>query len=141
MFIWLHGPSDEDMVYGIPALDGAARVKLGTERYRAATDPDTVTRDVAASESDDLYRSHIAGRLAGIAPDCVRAEACLYTVTPDFHFLIDHALGSERVLAVSACSGHGFKHSAGLGEAVAQRLTEGRSSVDLSQFAARRFAG
>ena len=41
---------------------------------------------------------------------------------------------------VSACSGHGFKHSAGIGEAVAQRLAEGRAQVDLAPFTLSRFA-
>ena len=44
---------------------------------------------------------------------------CLYTVTPDLHFLIDRHPRNERVLVVPPCSGHGFKHSAGIGEAVA----------------------
>lgn len=37
-------------------------------------------------------------------------------------------------MVVSACSGHGFKHSAGIGEAVAQMLCDGRSEIDLQPF-------
>jgi glycine/D-amino acid oxidase-like deaminating enzyme len=44
-----------------------------------------------------------------------------------------------RVQVVSACSGHGFKHSAAIGEAVAQRATTGSSTLDLSSFGLRRF--
>jgi sarcosine oxidase len=44
------------------------------------------------------------------------------------------------VLLVSPCSGHGFKHSAGLGEAIAQRITTGTSDADLSPFRIGRFA-
>jgi sarcosine oxidase len=44
------------------------------------------------------------------------------------------------VLFASACSGHGFKHSAALGEALAQLLTTGRSAVDLSCFSLARLA-
>ena len=42
-------------------------------------------------------------------------------------------------MVVSACSGHGFKHSAGIGEAVAQHLVEGRAQVDLAPFTLARF--
>ena len=54
---------------------------------------------------------------------------CLYTVTPDSHFLIDRHPRNERVLVVSPCSGHGFKHSAGIGEAVAELATAGAQRV------------
>jgi sarcosine oxidase len=40
---------------------------------------------------------------------------------------------------VSACSGHGFKHSAGIGLAVVERLVDGRSRINLAPFAMSRF--
>jgi sarcosine oxidase len=63
-----------------------------------------------------------------------RASVCSYTATPDLGFVVDRHPDSDRVLVVSACSGHGFKHSAGLGEAVAELVVDGTSSVDLSPF-------
>jgi sarcosine oxidase len=65
----------------------------------------------------------------------------MYTVTPDAGFIIDRHPAMDRVLVVSACSGHGFKHSAGVGEAVAQLALTGRSDIDLAPFALGRFAG
>jgi sarcosine oxidase len=62
-------------------------------------------------------------------------------VTPDANFVIDEHPDLEGVLLVSPCSGHGFKHSAGIGEAIAQRMTTGSSDVDLSPFRLDRFAG
>ncbi len=64
---------------------------------------------------------------------------CKYTVTPDYHFVIDRAPQSDRVWFVSACSGHGFKHSAAIGEAMAEVTTEGRTQFDLSAFRLGRF--
>ena len=52
-----------------------------------------------------------------------RAKTCLYTVTEDFGFVIDFLPGSENVLVVSPCSGHGFKHSAGVGLLAKQMVT------------------
>jgi sarcosine oxidase len=47
--------------------------------------------------------------------------------------VIDRLPASERVIAVSPCSGHGFKHSAAIGEAVAQ-MALGEPHIDLSAF-------
>ena len=87
-----------------------------------------------------MYRKHVQGRLAGARPRVVQSAACLYTVTPDRGFIIDRHPYHDRVLVISACSGHGFKHSAGIGDAVAELVIERRNHVDLSPFSIARFA-
>ena len=69
----------------------------------------------------------------------MKAATCLYTVTPDFGFVIDTLPGAHRVIVASPCSGHGFKHSAAIGEALAQRVVDGASRLDLGAFALARF--
>jgi sarcosine oxidase len=64
---------------------------------------------------------------------------CLYTATPDSGFVIDFHPDNDKVLVVSPCSGHGFKHSAAIGEASAQLITTGKSAIDLSAFRISRF--
>ena len=82
---------------------------------------------------------HLEGRLAGLQTEAARAVTCLYTVTPDSNFLIDRHPDHGRVLVVSPCSGHGFKHSAAIGEAAAEIMMDGQSRLDLSPFALSRF--
>jgi len=60
-------------------------------------------------------------------------------VTPDFGFVIDQHPESERVWFASACSGHGFKHSAAVGEALAEIALQGTSRLNLSPFRLGRF--
>ncbi|MFH6786882.1 MULTISPECIES: N-methyl-L-tryptophan oxidase [Methylobacterium] len=139
VYIWMHGTRDTDYFYGFPPQDGERSVKVATEQYADGTTADAADRNVAPEESAAMYRSHIDGRLAGATPRVVRAAACLYTVTPDRGFIIDRHPDENRVLVVSACSGHGFKHSAGIGKAAAELLTEGRSAIDLAPFAVGRF--
>ncbi|MFE1599518.1 N-methyl-L-tryptophan oxidase [Methylobacterium sp. ID0610] len=139
VFIWMHGSGDSDYLYGFPPLPGDARLKVATEQYETHTTADSIDRAVAPEESAEMYRRHVAGRLAGVAPRAVQAAACLYTVTPDRGFIIDRHPDQDRVLVVSACSGHGFKHSAGIGSAVAEFLAEGRSRIDLAPFGLARF--
>lgn len=137
IFIWMHGDAAEDYLYGFPTA-GTPEVKLATEQYGVMADPDTVSRAVAPAESGAMFDRHVRGRLRGIAPVASRAAACLYTVTPDAGFIVDTVPGMPRVLAVSACSGHGFKHAAALGEAVAQHVVSGRSDITLAPFALAR---
>ena len=81
-----------------------------------------------------MYRDHVAGRLRGVLPEQARFAACLYTVAPNSAFVIDRHPETDRIIVVSPCSGHGFKHSAAIGEAVAQLACQGRSDIDLTPF-------
>ncbi|WP_082494464.1 N-methyl-L-tryptophan oxidase [Methylobacterium sp. Leaf108] len=139
VFIWMHGATDTDYLYGFPPMPGDPRLKVATEQYDGWTTADALDRVVRPEESAAMYERHVAGRLAGATPRVVQAAACLYTVTPDRGFIIDRHPVHDRVLVVAACSGHGFKHSAGIGEAVAQVMTTGRSTVDLAPFSLSRF--
>jgi sarcosine oxidase len=56
-------------------------------------------------------------------------------MAPKTRFLIDRHPEHDAVTIVSACSGHGFKHSPAIGEAVTQQLLDGASGIDLSPFA------
>ncbi len=139
VFIWSHGPNPNDFFYGFPSLPGSSSIKTAGEQYDEATDPNRVERRIGPSESRAMAEEHLAGRVTGLRPDAVKAVTCLYTVTPDSHFLIDWHPENASILVVSPCSGHGFKHSAAIGEAVAQMATEGKSRIDLSAFTLSRF--
>ena len=117
-------------------------VKLVTEQYHSSTHPDAVNRAVAAAECRDMFYRLTQPRIDGLRDNLIKAEACLYTVTPDEHFVIDFHPESERVVIASPCSGHGFKHSAAVGEALAQLALAGETDFDISPFGlARLIAG
>ncbi|TWI72166.1 sarcosine oxidase [Bradyrhizobium huanghuaihaiense] len=139
VFIWMHGATDVDYLYGFPPLPGDRCIKVATEQYETRTTADTINREVDPAESAEMYRRHVQGRMAGATPRVAQAAACLYTVRPDRGFIIDHHPRHDRIFVVSACSGHGFKHSAGIGAVVAERLTGGRNHIDLTSFAIARF--
>ena len=135
VFIWITGNRPSDMFYGFPAIDGSTAIKTATERYDSAVDPDRVERKVSDDEIAELYANYIATRLPDVSPECVRAATCLYTVAPGARFIIDQADDAGRILFASACSGHGFKHSPAVGEALARRALGLPPLVDLSMFA------
>ena len=140
--IWIWELQDrENVIYGFPAIDGpAGGAKIATEQYAATTTPRAVDREVSAEEKREMYARLVAPYLPELGPRCVKAAACLYTATPDFHFVIDRHPRHERVIVASPCSGHGFKHSAAVGEALAQLARGERTQADLGSFIFGRFS-
>jgi sarcosine oxidase len=67
-------------------------------------------------------------------------RCCLFTNTPDEHFVVDTLPGLPQVVVASPCSGHGFKFASVMGEVLADLATTGRSLHDLSLFRLDRFA-
>ncbi len=112
-------------IYGFPSHGGIA--KIATESFSGEISP------------DEMYSSLVAPHVDGIGAHCVKTVPCLYTATPDFHFLIDRHPAMDRVIVASPCSGHGFKHSAAIGECLAQWIVDGRPARDLSSFSLDRF--
>ncbi|MGI4788123.1 MAG: N-methyl-L-tryptophan oxidase [Janthinobacterium lividum] len=140
IFIWSL-ETEGDGIYGFPALDsGSGGIKVAAEQYLVTTTPESVDRTVTLEETRDMYSRRIQPYLDGVTGQCLRSVSCLYTVTPDYNFIIDFHPDMPQVVIASPCSGHGFKHSAAIGEALAELVTEGKSRVDVSSFSLRRFA-
>ncbi len=140
MPVFIRIPDDgTEMIYGFPAIDGpGGGIKIAGEQFTTATTPETMDPRVSPAEEAAMYA--LAAPHLRITPRCLRATACKYTVTPDFGFVIDRHPDSDRVWFASACSGHGFKHSAATGEALAELAIDGRTGYDLSRFGLARFS-
>jgi sarcosine oxidase len=140
VFVWDFGGERGGFVhfdgfYGFPAVDGpAGGLKVATETYETTTEPDGRQHPPTPEETAAMYRHCIEHRIPWLGPDPVRTLSCLYTCTRGSRFIIDRHPEHEAVLIVSPCSGHGFKHSPAIGEAVAEWVTEGRSGLDLEPF-------
>lgn len=135
IFIWeLQGAAQP--IYGFPAIDGPrGGVKIASEQDVATTTPETVDREVSAEEASEMFATRVAPYFPDVGAHCVKSASCLYTTTPDAHFVIDRHPKYPRVIVASPCSGHGFKHSAAIGEALAQMVVDGKSEIDLGPFA------
>lgn len=122
VFIW-EQPRQRQPIYGFPPLgfDAAAGFKVATEG-KQITDPDAVDREEPQQAIDDAFRQHFGPYFPDLAPRSLKTAVCMYTEVARGRFVIDRLPGSDRVMFASACSGHGFKHSAALGEAIAQML-------------------
>jgi sarcosine oxidase len=117
--------------------DDGHGVKCGTHHAGATTSPERVDRSVSNDEND-LARRLLETVMPGAGGRLLESRVCLYTNTPDRHFIIDWLKG-QRVLVVSPCSGHGFKFASSIGEIVSQLVLDGRSWLDLGPFSLSRF--
>jgi sarcosine oxidase len=121
VWMWGFGPNPEDFIYGFPSLDGHS-VKMATESFIEISHPDFLNREVTEEEQQLFWETKIQRRIKGILPNFIKSQVCFYTVTEDARFVIENWQGNPQATLVSACSGHGFKHSAALGEKLAERL-------------------
>lgn len=90
-------------------------------------------REVRPSDEQNL-RDAIADIMPQLGGNVRRSIVCMYTDTPDMHFLIDRHPGHPNVVISSACSGHGFKFSPAVGEVIADLATDVAPPYDISLF-------
>lgn len=127
-----------DFMYGFPPLDGPdGGMKIASE-VADKIDPDHMSQ-VTQKEIDKIYKDKVKNFIPDLDSTCLKAVTCKYTETPDRHFVIDHYPGLPQVIIASPCSGHGFKHSAAIGEVLAQMTIDGESTLDISPFSLNRF--
>jgi sarcosine oxidase len=129
--VWAIQIDDERLLYGFPDVGNGLKAAIhygGTQTTWL-----TVDRNVSETEASEVVE--LCGRyLPGVHGDLVRGATCLYTNTPDLHFVIDAHPQYENVLIVSACSGHGFKFASAIGEAASQWAANTERQLDLSLF-------
>lgn len=112
-------------------------VKAQIHHEGEMVDPELVRRDTTPDE-EARTRALLARCIPAANGALLRTTVCLYTNTPDHHFIIDRHPEHAQVTLVSPCSGHGFKFASAIGEVVAELALEGRSAFDLSPFAVDR---
>jgi glycine/D-amino acid oxidase-like deaminating enzyme len=125
------------LLYGFPATEAGIKVAIhygGVQR----TTPEQIDRTLR-DDDVQLLRRHAEKCLPGLLGELAQAEVCMYTNTPDLHFIFDAHPRHKNVLVVSACSGHGFKFSSAIGEAAAQWSEDGAPRIDMSLFSLDRF--
>ncbi len=79
--------------------------------------------------ADSVRTSDFVTRaLRDVVPLSTHSKVCLYTMTPDEHFIIDR---HENIVFAAGFSGHGFKFATVIGESLAELTLEGRTTLDL----------
>lgn len=134
-FMWEDSPGH--IWYGVP--DIGEGLKAGIHHHGEHSNPDTVNRDVTEHDVVSV-RALIREFVPTANASPVSSAVCLYTDTPDGHFIIDTHPQYAAVLIASPCSGHGFKFAPVIGEILADLALSGHSAIDLALFRLARFA-
>jgi sarcosine oxidase len=130
VWIWMDAPG----FYGLPSVGGSG-AKIGWDVGGPLVDPDSRTFD-----PDPAYQRGLDSFMRGLLPGVgrrVEAKTCLYTLTPDREFVIDHVPGHEKV-ALALGAAHAFKFASVIGRTLVQLVTDGRATVDTSGWSVHR---
>jgi glycine/D-amino acid oxidase-like deaminating enzyme len=136
VFLW----EDETgmQIYGFPAYGGDDDgVKIAFFRNGLRTDPDHLDRQI---HPDEIARitSYVAGRIPTLPGRFLRAAACMYTTTPDEHFVLTTHPHHPEVVIAAGFSGHGFKFVPVMGEIIADLVVDGATRHPIGLFDASR---
>ena len=123
--------------YGFPVLDGLG-LKVGRHDSGERINPDDDDRSFIAEDEEEL-RWLLQRHMPGANGDLTQGKVCIYTFTPDEHFIIDTLPDHPHVAVSAGFSGHGFKFVSVMGEILRDLVMTGQSEFDLSLFRADRF--
>lgn len=134
---WGFQEADGSFFYGFPSLEPGSLKLAEHGPGEPVADPSDLDR---ALRPADLPRvvDFAARRLRGVAPPVVRHAACMYTMSPDEHFVVDRHPEHPNVVLAAGLSGHGFKLATALGEILAELALEGRTEAPVGFLSATR---
>ena len=133
------GEFEEGKYYASPVF-GVPGFKIGKFHHlNEATTAEDLDRE-CRDEDEAVLRQAVARYFPDANGPAMSLRACMFTNTPDEHFLIDALPGAPNVYVAAGFSGHGFKFSSVVGEILADLSTRGETGHDISLFRLDRFA-
>jgi sarcosine oxidase len=131
--------SEDALTYGLPDLgDG---VKAGSHLSGGALTSADQARDPVSNDEAAALRAILQRLAPAAAGDLRRTSLCVYTRSPDLHFLLGPHPEAPQIILASPCSGHGFKFASLFGDILADLATAGSTAWPIGLFQpARAFA-
>lgn len=128
----------EGHYYGFPEYD-VPGFKIGKYHHRnERVDPDEMDRD-CHPEDEAVLREAIRNYFPDADGPALAMKTCLFTNSPDEHFILDHHPEHREVVIAAGFSGHGFKFCSVIGEIMAQLALDGGTQLDTGMFRFERF--
>jgi sarcosine oxidase len=123
--------------YGVPQIDPSG-VKVAEHTGGAIVqDPLEVDRQIDLADQERVA-AFVGEYLSDATTDCTDHTVCMYTMTPDAHFVVDRHPRHPQVAFAAGLSGHGFKFTCVLGEVLAQLALDGRTELPIAFLSASR---
>lgn len=121
---------EEGRWYGLPVY-AVPGFKFGRYHHRGETAPADAIRREVDPEDERLLRAFAARYFPDGSGPTMALRACLFTNTPDGHFVIDRHPEHPQVILASACSGHGYKFCSVIGEILADLASGATTRHDI----------
>ena len=132
--VYIHEDADGTQVYGFPAIDGPdGGAKIAFFRRGTETTPEALDRVVHDDEVAAMA-AHVGQLLPTLPGGYLAGVPCMYTTTPDEHFVIATHPAHERVTVACGFSGHGFKFVPVVGEILADLAVDGTTRHPIGLF-------
>ncbi|TCP20726.1 sarcosine oxidase [Scopulibacillus darangshiensis] len=137
--IYILEADDYEQLYGFPSFGiGAEGVKVAFFRKGKPCTPETIDRIVHEHEVE-MMREYLAQVLPELNGRFLQGKTCMYTNTPDEHFVISAHPDHPQVTIAAGFSGHGFKFASVVGEILADLATTGKTKHQIDLFSPKRF--
>jgi sarcosine oxidase len=132
--------AEEGRYYGFPVF-GIPGFKIGRYHHlEEMTTPESVSRAVDGRD-EEVLRAAIRRYFPGADGPIMTLKTCLFTNSPDEHFIVDSMPDQPQVIVAAGFSGHGFKFATVIGEILADLAQDGHTRHDISMFRLSRFPG
>ncbi|MCA9040501.1 MAG: N-methyl-L-tryptophan oxidase [Planctomycetaceae bacterium] len=127
------------LFYGFPSLDGQTLKLAEHTGGNDISHPETLVREELEGDGTSVS-NFVTNCLPELSPQSVRQAVCMYTMTPDHHFLIDEHPDHPGLYFGAGFSGHGFKFTSVIGEVFADLISSGKTNLSIDFLSAKRFA-
>ncbi|BDZ41599.1 N-methyltryptophan oxidase [Paraoerskovia sediminicola] len=132
--VYIEETHGNGQVYGFPLTDGPdGGFKLAFFRHGRPTSADDLDRVVTEDEVAAM-RVRAVQLFPDLTGPLLRAAACMYSTTPDEHFVVGPHPEHPQVSIACGFSGHGFKFVPVIGEALADLVVDGRTDLPIGLF-------
>lgn len=133
IFIWEY--NSPHIFYGFPDLGNG--IKIAPHHEGQTIHPDLLSKEVYENEIAQM--KNILDEYFNVDARFSSSDVCMYTNTPDEHFIIDYYPSNKNIIIASPCSGHGFKFSSAIGKILCDMVMEKQLGFDISPFRIERF--
>lgn len=128
----------EGRYYGFPEHE-VPGFKIGLYHHRQERiDPEAFNREADLTDEAPL-REATARYFPAANGTTMALRTCIFTNTPDEHFILDHLPGTPNIVVASPCSGHGFKFASVIGEILADLVARGETEHGIDLLRLSRF--
>jgi sarcosine oxidase len=137
--VWAIDRPGGSIWYGFPMTAESPGFKIALHARGMQTDPDQVNRETTAAD-EETFRECLRQHIPRADGPVLSMRTCLYTNSPDSHFIIDVHPRQPRVIVACGFSGHGFKFASVVGEALADYATLGKTDLPAQFLGFSRFS-